>query len=57
MHIEQSGRYLCIVPTRRKDDVYVPFEVSDLKSPEFITKVLMLAADQQITDPSIRRQL
>ncbi len=58
IHIEPEGRYLCIVPARRKmEELYVPFEESDLKTAEIVSKVLLLASDHKIGDPTILRQL
>lgn len=58
IHIEPTGRYLCIVPARRQvQAVYVPFEENDLKTAEIVSKILLLAADDQIKDPAILRQL
>lgn len=58
IHIEPEGRYVCIVPARPKvEGLYVPFEESDLKTAEILSKVLLLADDDKITDPTIRRQL
>jgi hypothetical protein len=37
--------------------VYLPFEESDLKTTEIISKILLLAADDQIGDPTVRGQL
>jgi hypothetical protein len=58
IHIEPGGRYLCIVPARRQvQAIYVPFEENDLKTAEIVSKILLLAADAQIKDPAILRQL
>lgn len=58
IHMEPSGRYLCIVPAGGVDSpIYLPFEESDLKSAEVLSKILMLARDDKITDPVITKQL
>ena len=58
VHIEPEGRYLCIVPARRRmEELYVPFEEGDLKTAEILSKVLLLASDHKIEDPTILRQL
>lgn len=59
IHMEPSGRYLCIVPARSKthEPVYLPFEDPDVKSAEVVSKILLLARDDQITDPVITAQL
>ncbi len=58
IHIGPEGRYLCIVPARRRlEELYVPFEEGDLKTAEILSKVLLLASDHKIDDPTILRQL
>ena len=59
IHMEPSGRYLCIVAAPVKGDrmIYLPFEDPDLKSAEIVSKVLLLARDDKITDPVITAQL
>jgi hypothetical protein len=52
--IEPDDRYLCIVPATGRRTVMLPFdEVLEL----ILSKALLLAADDKITDPSIVRQL
>lgn len=58
IHIEPEGRYLCIVPARRKlESLYVPFEETDFKTAEILSKILLLASDEKIQDSTILRQL
>jgi len=55
----EANRYLCIVPESRKDnatDFFLPFEGDRLLS-IILSKALMLADDDKITDPSIVSQL
>jgi Domain of unknown function (DUF4132) len=58
IHMEPSGRYLCIVPIVGDErTIYLPFEDSDLKSAEVLSKILMLVRDDKISDPVITKQL
>ena len=63
IYTEPGGRYLCIVPrydTQKRYDMqklYLPFEKNDLKTAEIISKILLLANDENITDSTILRQL
>jgi uncharacterized protein DUF4132 len=56
--IEPDDRYLCIVPTNagRTGRVMLPFE-GDAVLGLIVSKALLLAADDKITDPTILRQL
>ncbi len=55
--IEPDDRYLCIVPAPgRAKWVHLPFEGDDILT-VILSKVLMLAADDRITDPSVLAQL
>lgn len=58
IHIE-PGAYLCIVPASAtaRSGVRLPFAEEDLKTAEIVSKVLLLANDAKITDPSILRQI
>ncbi len=57
IHLEPSGRYLCVVPARGNlESLYLPFE-DDAKTAEVMSKIMVLAHDGQILDPSILRQL
>jgi hypothetical protein len=49
--------YLCIVPAReRGGTVHLPFDDDPMLS-QILSKVLLLAADDTITDASIVRQI
>jgi hypothetical protein len=52
-----DDRYLCIVPARgaTTSKLFLPFD--DERLSVILSKALMLAADDRITDPTIRRQL
>jgi hypothetical protein len=56
--MQPNDQYLCIVPERMKnaDVLYLPFE-GDTTLSVLISKALMLANDDQITDESILRQI
>ncbi|MER5909140.1 DUF4132 domain-containing protein [Streptomyces sp. NPDC001982] len=49
--------YLCVVPDRRKGDgkLFLPFE--DERLSLILSKAFLLAADSEITDPTILRQI
>ena len=57
VYVTPDGRYLCIVPTSKTSSLYLPFEETDLKTMEILSKILLLIADDRITDPTILRQL
>jgi hypothetical protein len=56
--VEPDDRYLCIVPTSTgaANRIMLPFEGDNVLS-VILTKIVMLAADDQITDPTINRQI
>jgi hypothetical protein len=56
--MEPNDEYLCIVPARgsRGGRVFVPFPEDDRLS-VILSKALLLAADDKIKDPTIRRQI
>ena len=59
--MEPTDQYLCIVPSRKraetgKDNLFIPFE-GDQTLAIILSKALLLAEDQKITDPTITRQL
>lgn len=56
--IEPDDRYLCIVPASnsRAKRLMLPFEGDEVLT-VVLSKVLMLAADDKITDPAILRQI
>jgi hypothetical protein len=55
--MEPDNSYLCIVPSRAKagGKVFLPFE--DDRLTVILSKALLLAADTEITDPSILTQI
>ncbi|WP_254716727.1 DUF4132 domain-containing protein [Actinomadura sp. WMMB 499] len=54
--MEPDGAYLCVVSERRPAGrVFVPFEEERLSL--ILSKAFLLAADEKITDPSIRTQI
>ncbi len=60
IHIE-PGHYLCVVPDRKAqtgEKLFLPFaDAHDSKVSEVISKILLLANDQAIKDPTILRQI
>jgi len=58
--MEPNDQYLCIVPDSRsraaQDDLFLPFEGDNTLS-IIISKVLLLAEDTKIKDPTILRQI
>ncbi len=56
---QQPGGYLCIVPVsrQRRGRIFLPFVDDDPKSAEIIAKVMMLARDEKIKDPTILQQI
>ena len=56
--VSRGGRHICIVPnsTAEGDKIWLPFE-GDRTLSIIISKALLLAADNKITDPVILRQL
>jgi hypothetical protein len=55
----QPGGALCIVPvhSQHRGRVFLPFIDNDPKTAEVISKVLLLARDKEIQDPTILEQL
>ncbi len=55
----QPGGYLCIVPvhSQHRGRVFLPFADNDPKTAEVISKVLLLAKDREIKDPTILEQI
>ncbi|TFV33009.1 hypothetical protein E4K10_28240 [Streptomyces sp. T1317-0309] len=55
--MEPDDSYLCIVPSRGKGDgkVFLPFE--DERLSLILSKAFLLAADTDITDETILRQI
>ena len=56
---QQPGGYLCIVavPSQHRGRVFLPFADNDPRTAEVVSKVMLLARDAQIQDPSILRQI
>lgn len=57
--LRQPGGAVCIVPvsTQSAGRIFLPFADPDPRAAEVISKVLMLAKDHEIQDPSILQQL
>lgn len=53
------GKYLSILPvqSQHRGRIFLPFADDDPKSAELMSKVLLLARDNEIQDPTILRQL
>jgi len=53
------GKYLSVLPvhSQQRGRIFLPFVDDDPKSAELISKVLLLARDQEIQDPTILSQL
>ncbi|NUP53614.1 MAG: DUF4132 domain-containing protein, partial [Catenulispora sp.] len=60
IHIEPAG-YLCVVPDSvaagPEQQVFLPFADEDVMTSVILSKVLLLAADDRITDPTISAQI
>lgn len=56
VHIESSGRHVCIIPAGRAKAVALPFD-SDLTLSLILSKAFLLANDHAINDPVILAQL
>ena len=60
IHIEPGG-YLCVVPdsaaTGQSQRLFLPFADEDVMTSVILSKVLMLVADDRITDPTITEQI
>nr|HQU82030.1 hypothetical protein [Pyrinomonadaceae bacterium] len=56
---KMPGTYLSILPvhSQQRGRIFLPFADDDPKSAELISKVLLLARDNEIQDPTILRQL
>ncbi len=55
----QPGGYLCIVPvhSRHRGRLFLPFADDDPRTAEALSKVLLLAKDTEIKDPTILEQI
>jgi hypothetical protein len=58
VHVE-PGNHVCIVPAAATEatPLFLPFADSDARTREVVSKVLLLARDSLITDPTILRQI
>lgn len=56
---QQPGGYICIVPVhnQQRGRIFLPFADDDPKSAEILAKVVLLARDRQIKDPTILEQI
>jgi hypothetical protein len=54
--IEPDDRYLCIVPASGRGKVMLPFDGDQVLS-VVLSKAVLLAGDDKITDPTITSQL
>lgn len=57
--VHKIGKYLSILPvqSQHRGRIFLPFADDDPKSAEVMSKVLLLARDNEIQDPTILRQL
>ncbi len=55
----QPGGSLCIVPvhSQHRGRIFLPFADNDPKTAEVVSKVLLLAKDREIKDPTILEQI
>ena len=55
----QPGNALCIIPVsaQHRGRIFLPFADDDPRTAEVISKVLLLARDDRIQDPTILEQL
>ena len=56
---KQPGGALCIIPvhSQQRGRIFLPFVDNDPKTAEIVSKVIMLARDDQIKDPTILEQI
>jgi hypothetical protein len=56
---QRPGNYVCIVPVhaQQRGRIFLPFIDDDPKTAEIIAKVIMLARDDKIKDPTILQQI
>ena len=56
---QQPGGAICIVPVhaQHRGHLFLPFVDDDPKTAEVVSKVLLLAKDQDIQDPTILEQI
>ena len=55
----QPGNSLCIIPvhSQHRGRIFLPFADNDPKTAEIVSKVILLAQDEKLTDPTILEQL
>jgi hypothetical protein len=56
---KQPGGSLCIIPvhSQHRGRIFLPFVDNDPKTSEIVSKVILLARDEQIKDPTILEQI
>jgi hypothetical protein len=56
---KQPGGALCIIPvhSQHRGRIFLPFVDNDPKTAEIVSKVILLARDEQIKDPTILEQI
>ncbi|MFT3894154.1 MAG: DUF5724 domain-containing protein [Anaerolineales bacterium] len=56
---KQPGGAICIIPvhSQHRGHLFLPFADSDPKTAEIVSKVILLARDEQIKDPTILEQI
>ncbi|HZM24910.1 MAG TPA: DUF5724 domain-containing protein, partial [Anaerolineales bacterium] len=56
---KQPGSALCIIPvhSQQRGRIFLPFVDNDPKTAEIVSKVILLARDDQIKDPTILEQI
>jgi hypothetical protein len=56
---KQPGGAICIIPvhSQHRGRIFLPFVDNDPKTAEIVSKVILLACDEQIKDPTILEQI
>jgi hypothetical protein len=56
---KQPGGAICIIPvhSQHRGHIFLPFADNDPKTAEIVSKVILLARDQQIKDPTLLEQI
>jgi hypothetical protein len=56
---KQPGGALCVVPVnaQHRGRLFLPFADDDPRTAEVVSKVLLLARDKEIQDPTILQQI
>jgi hypothetical protein len=59
LHLGSAGGALCILPvsSQHRGRLFSPFVDDDPKTAEIMSKVLLLAKDKEIQDPTILEQI